>query len=295
MTTILGIPAPLLFGQLLLGIINGAFYAMLSLGLAVIFGLLRIINFAHGALFMVGAFVAWGLDQYLGIGYWPALVIAPIAVGSLGYLLERTIIKRIYKFDPLYGLLLTFGVALVLEGAFTIQYTSTGVDYPTPDALSGTVNLGFMFMPIYRGYVVAAAVLICAGVWFLIEKTSLGARQRAATANPTLVQSFGVNVPRMIALTFAGGVGLAGLAGVMAAPLYSVTPSMGDALINTVFAVVVIGGMGSIGGAVLGGFTLGIIQGLTTVFYPAASSVVVFAAMALILLVRPTGLFGSAA
>ena len=295
MTTILGIPAPLLFGQLLLGIINGAFYAMLSLGLAVIFGLLRIINFAHGALFMVGAFVAWGLDQYLGIGYWPALVIAPIAVGSLGYLLERTIIKRIYKFDPLYGLLLTFGVALVLEGAFTIQYTSTGVDYPTPDALSGTVNLGFMFMPIYRGYVVAAAVLICAGVWFLIEKTSLGALLRPATENPSLVQSFGVNVPRMIALTFAGGVGLAGLAGVMAAPLYSVTPSMGDALINTVFAVVVIGGMGSIGGAVLGGFTLGIIQGLTTVFYPAASSVVVFAAMALILLVRPTGLFGSAA
>ncbi len=295
MTMILGVPAPLLFGQLLLGIINGAFYAMLSLGLAVIFGLLRIINFAHGALFMAGAFVAWGLDQYLGIGYWPALVIAPIAVGSFGYLLERTIIHRIYKFDPLYGLLLTFGVALVLEGAFTIQYTSTGVDYPTPDALSGTLNLGFMFMPVYRGYVVAAAVLICAAVWFLIEKTSLGALLRAATENPGLVQSFGVNVPRMIALTFAGGVGLAGLAGVMAAPLYSVTPSMGDALINTVFAVVVIGGMGSIGGAVLGGFTLGIIQGLTTVFYPAASSVVVFVAMALILLVRPTGLFGSAA
>ena len=295
MTMILGVPAPLLFGQLLLGVINGAFYAMLSLGLAVIFGLLRIINFAHGALFMVGAFVAWGLEQYLGVGYWLALVIAPIAVGSLGYLLERTIIKRIYKFDPLYGLLLTFGIALVLEGAFTIQYTSTGVDYPTPDALSGTVNLGFMFMPLYRGYVVGAAILICAGVWFLIEKTSLGALLRAATENPGLVQSFGVNVPRMIALTFAGGVALAGLAGVMAAPLYSVTPSMGDALINTVFAVVVIGGMGSIGGAVLGGFTLGIIQGLTTVYYPAASSVVVFVAMALILLVRPTGLFGSAA
>ena len=295
MTTILGVPAPLLFGQLLLGVINGAFYAMLSLGLAVIFGLLRIINFAHGALFMVGAFVAWGLEQYFGIGYWLALVIAPIAVGSLGYLLERTIIKRIYKFDPLYGLLLTFGIALVLEGAFTIQYTSTGVDYPTPDALSGTVNLGFMFMPLYRGYVVGAAILICAAVWFLIEKTSLGALLRAATENPSLVQSFGVNVPRMIALTFAGGVALAGLAGVMAAPLYSVTPSMGDALINTVFAVVVIGGMGSIGGAVLGGFTLGIIQGLTTVYYPAASSVVVFIAMAVILLVRPTGLFGSAA
>ena len=295
MTMILGIPAPLLFGQLLLGVINGAFYAMLSLGLAVIFGLLRIINFAHGALFMVGAFVAWGLDQYLGIGYWPALVVAPLVVGALGYLLERAVIRRIYKLDPLYGLLLTFGIALVLEGAFTIRYTSTGVDYATPDALSGTVNLGFMFMPVYRGYVVAAAILICAGVWFLIEKTSLGALLRAATENPSLVQSFGVNVPRMIALTFAGGVGLAGLAGVLAAPLYSVTPSMGDALINTVFAVVVIGGMGSIGGAVLGGFTLGIIQGLTTVFYPAASSVVVFVAMAMILLVRPAGLFGSAA
>ena len=295
MTTILGVPGPLLFGQLLLGIINGAFYAMLSLGLAVIFGLLRIINFAHGALFMVGAFVAWGLEQYLGVGYWLALLIAPVAVGTFGYLLERTIIRRIYKLDPLYGLLLTFGIALVLEGAFTIQYTSSGVDYPTPEALAGTVNLGFMFMPIYRGYVIAAAIAVCAGVWLLIEKTQLGALLRAATENPQLVQSFGVNVPRMISLTFAGGVALAGLAGVMAAPLYSVTPSMGNALINTVFAVVVIGGMGSIGGAVLGGFTLGIVQGLTTVFYPAASSVVVFVAMAAILLVRPTGLFGGAA
>ena len=295
MTTIFGIPGPLLFGQLLLGIINGAFYAMLSLGLAVIFGLLGIINFAHGALFMVGAFVTWGLENYLGVSYWPALLLAPILVGALGYLLERTLIKRIYKFDPLYGLLLTFGIALVLQGAFTIQYTSSGVDYPTPDALSGTVNLGFMFMPIYRGYVVAAAALTCAGVWFLIEKTSLGALLRAATENPQLVQSFGVNVPRLVALTFAGGVALAGLAGVLAAPLYSVTPGMGDGLINTVFAVVVIGGMGSIGGAVLGGFTLGIVQGLTAAFYPPASSVVVFAAMALILLVRPAGLFGSPA
>ena len=295
MTTILGVPAPLLFGQLLLGIINGAFYAMLSLGLAVIFGLLRIINFAHGALFMVGAFVTWGLNQYFGIGYWPALVIVPIVVGVLGYLLERTLIHRIYKLDALYGLLLTFGIALVLEGLFTIQYTSSGVDYATPDALSGTVNLGFMFLPLYRGYVVAAAIVACAGVWLLIEKTQLGALLRAATENPQLVQSFGVNVPRMVALTFAGGVALAGLAGVLAAPLYSVTPSMGDALLDTVFAVVVIGGMGSIGGAVLGGFTLGIVQGLTTVFYPPASSVVVFVAMALILLVRPSGLFGNAA
>ena len=295
MTTLLGIPAPLLFGQLLLGVINGAFYAMLSLGLAVIFGLLRIINFAHGALFMVGAFAAWGLQEYGGIGYWPALVVAPLAVGAFGYLLERTVIRRVHGLDPLYGLLLTFGIALMLEGGFTIRFTGSGVDYPTPDALSGTVNLGFMFMPVYRGYVVAAAALVCGAVWFAIERTSLGALLRAATENPRLVQSFGVNVPRLVALTFAGGVALAGLAGVMAAPLYSVTPGMGDALINTVFAVVVIGGMGSIGGAVLGGFALGIVQGLTAVFYPPATSVVVFAAMALVLLVRPAGLFGSAA
>ena len=295
MTMIFGVPAPLLFGQLLLGVINGAFYAMLSLGLAVIFGLLRIINFAHGALFMVGAFVAWGLDEYCGIGYWGAIVIAPMAVGAFGYLLERTLIRRIYKMDTLYGLLLTFGIALVLEGAFTVQFTSSGVNYATPDALSGAVNLGFMFMPIYRGYVVVAALLICAGVWLVIEKTRLGALLRAATENPDLVQSFGVNVPRLIALTFAGGVALAGLAGVLAAPLYSVTPSMGDALLNTVFAVVVIGGMGSIGGAIVGGFALGIIQGLTTVIYPPASSVIVFVAMAIVLLVRPAGLFGRTA
>ena len=295
MTMIFGIPAPLLYGQLLLGIVNGAFYAMLSLGLAVIFGLLRIINFAHGALFMMGAFVAWGLNEYLGLGYWPALVLAPMAVGAFGFLLERTIIRRIYKIDTLYGLLLTFGIALVLEGAFTLRYTSSGVNYATPDALSGAVNLGFMFMPIYRGYVVVAAMVVCAGVWFLIEKTRLGSLLRAATENPALVQCFGVNVPRMVALTFAGGVALAALAGVMAAPLYSVTPSMGNGLINTVFAIIVIGGMGSIGGAVLGGFALGIIQGLTTVLYPPATSVVVFVAMAIVLLIRPTGLFGRAA
>jgi branched-chain amino acid transport system permease protein len=292
---IFGFPAPLLFGQLLLGIINGSFYAMLSLGLAVIFGLLRIINFAHGALFMVGAFVTWGLYDYFGIGYWPALIIAPVIVAAIGFVLERTVIRYIYKLDILYGLLLTFGIALILQGIFTIEYSSSGVNYDTPALLAGTVNLGFMFLPIYRGFVVFAALIICFAVWFLIEKTRLGALLRAATENPQLVQSFGVNVPRLIALTFAGGVGLAGLAGVLAAPLYSVTPDMGDSLINTVFAVVVIGGMGSIGGAVVGGFALGIIEGFTEVFYPPGSTVVVFIVMAIVLLIRPAGLFGKVA
>ncbi len=292
---IFGFPAPLLFGQLLLGIINGSFYAMLSLGLAVIFGLLRIINFAHGALFMVGAFVTWGLYDYFGIGYWPALIIAPLLVAAFGFLLERTVIRFIYKLDILYGLLLTFGIALMLQGLFTIQFTSSGVNYDTPALLAGTVNLGFMFLPIYRGFVVGAALVICLAVWFTIEKTRLGALLRAATENPQLVQAFGVNVPRLIALTFACGVGLAGLAGVLAAPLYSITPDMGDQLINTVFAVVVIGGMGSIGGAVVGGFALGIIEGFTEVFYPPGSTVVVFIVMAIVLLLRPAGLFGKAA
>ncbi len=295
MMMIFGFPAPLLFGQLLLGIINGSFYAMLSLGLAVIFGLLRIINFAHGALFMVGAFVTWGLYDYFGIGYWPALIIAPVIVAAIGFVLERTVIRYIYKLDILYGLLLTFGIALILQGIFTIEYSSSGVNYDTPALLAGTVNLGFMFLPIYRGFVVFAALIICFAVWFLIEKTRLGALLRAATENPQLVQSFGVNVPRLIALTFAGGVGLAGLAGVLAAPLYSVTPDMGDSLINTVFAVVVIGGMGSIGGAVVGGFALGIIEGFTEVFYPPGSTVVVFIVMAIVLLIRPAGLFGKVA
>ncbi len=295
MTTIFGLPAPLLFGQLLLGIINGAFYALLSLGLAVIFGLLRIINFAHGALFMVGAFATWGLYHYLGIGYWPALIVVPVVVGAFGYFLERTLVQRIYDLDILYGLLLTFGVALVLQGLFTIQYSSSGVNYEAPDLLSGGVNLGFMFMPVYRCFVVVTALVICGAVWFLIEKTRLGALLRAATENPKLVQSFGVNVPRLIALTFAGGVALAGFAGVLAAPLYSVTPEMGVSLIDTVFAVVVIGGMGSIGGAVIGGFALGIIEGFTQVFYPPGSSVVIFIVMAIVLLVRPAGLFGKAA
>ncbi|HET9148616.1 MAG TPA: branched-chain amino acid ABC transporter permease [Acetobacteraceae bacterium] len=295
MMMILGKPAPLLFGQLLLGIINGSFYAMLSLGLAIIFGLLNVINFAHGALFMVGAFVTWGLLNYLGIGFWPALVVAPIIVGLLGLILERGLIRFTYKLDILYGLLLTFGVAMVLQGVFTNYYGSSGVSYGGPAVLSGIVNLGFMFLPIYRGFVIGAAIVICFAVWFVIEKTSLGALLRAATENPSLVQAFGVNVPRLVTLTFAGGVALAGLAGVLAAPLYSVNPNMGSDLINTVFAVVVIGGMGSIGGAILTGFALGIIQGLTEAFYPPASSVVVFVVMAVVLLARPAGLFGRAA
>jgi branched-chain amino acid transport system permease protein len=292
---ILGKPAPLLFGQLLLGIINGSFYAMLSLGLAIIFGLLNVINFAHGALFMVGAFVTWGLLHYLGIGFWPALIVAPVMVGAFGLLIERTLIRFTYKLDILYGLLLTFGLALVLEGILTNAFGSSGVSYDGPNILSGTLNLGFMYLPVYRAFVVFATIVICFGVWFTIEKTSLGALLRAATENPALVQSFGVNVPRLISLTFAGGVALAGLAGVLAAPLYSVNPGMGTSLINTVFAVVVIGGMGSIGGAILTGFGLGIIQGFTEVFYPAASSVVVFAVMAVVLLARPAGLFGRVA
>lgn len=295
MIMIFGKPLPLLFGQLLLGLINGAFYAMLSLGLAIIFGLLNVINFAHGALFMVGAFVTWGLFQYVGIGFWPALVVAPIVVGAFGFVLERGLIRFTYKLDVLYGLLLTFGLALILQGLFTNFYGSSGVSYASPAALSGVFNLGFMYLPVYRGFVILAAAVICFAVWFMIEKTRLGALLRAATENPALVQAFGVNVPRLVTLTFAVGVGLAGLAGTLAAPLYSVNPNMGSDLINTVFAVVVIGGMGSIGGAILTGFGLGIIQGLTEAFYPPAASVVVFSVMAIVLLARPAGLFGKLA
>jgi branched-chain amino acid transport system permease protein len=295
MIMIFGKPAPLLFGQLLLGIINGSFYAMLSMGLAIIFGLLKIINFAHGAMFMVGAFVTWGLLNFLDVNFWGALILAPLIVGALGYALERTVIRRIYNLDILYGLLLTFGLAQLLEGVFTNYFGSSGVSYDTPDILSGVMDLGFMYLPVYRGFVVFAAVIICFAVWFAIEKTRLGALLRAATENPALVQSFGVNVPRVIALTFAGGVALAALAGVLAAPLYSVNPDMGTELINTVFAVVVIGGMGSIGGAILTGFALGIIEGFTDVFYPPGSAVVVFVVMAAVLLARPAGLFGKAA
>jgi branched-chain amino acid transport system permease protein len=295
MVMIFGKPLPLLFGQLLLGIINGSFYAMLSMGLAIIFGLLRIINFAHGAMFMVGAFVTWGLFTYLGIGYWGALVCAPLIVGIFGIILERFVIRRIYKLDILYGLLLTFGIAQVLQGMATNYFGSSGVSYDAPNSLSRVVNLGFMYLPVYRGFVVFAAIVICSSTWFIIEKTRLGALLRAATENPALVQAFGVNVPRLIALTFGGGVALAALAGVLAAPLYSVNPEMGSDLIDIVFAVVVIGGMGSIGGAILTGFGLGIIEGFTDVFYPPGSAVVVFVVMVIVLLARPAGLFGKIA
>lgn len=292
MIPLLGIPTQVLFGQLLLGLINGSFYALLSLGLAVIFGLLNVINFAHGAQYMLGAFAAWMLLNVLGVGYWPALVLAPIAVAITGIILEKLFLSRLYRLDPLYGLLLTFGVTLILEGLFRSLYGTSGQPYSPPAMLTGAVNLGFMVLPIYRGWVVLASIVICFATWFVIEKTPLGATLRAATENPTLVQAFGINVPRMITLTYAFGVGLAGLAGVLAAPVYQVSPLMGSNLIIVVFAVVVIGGMGSILGAIVTGFALGIFEGLTKVFYPPASNIVVFVIMALVLLVRPAGLFG---
>ena len=295
MMMIFGIPAPLLFGQLLLGLINGAFYAMLSLGLAVIFGMLNIINFAHGALFMMGAFAAWMLLEYAGIGYFPALILAPLIIGVFGIILERTVISRLYKLDHLYGLLLTFGLALVIEGLFRNYYGSSGLPYRIPDVLQGATNLGFMYLPIYRAWVVVAALVVCFSTWALIEKTSLGARLRAATENAPLVQAFGVDVPRLITLTYGGGVALAAFAGVLAAPIYSVNPDMGDNFINTVFAVVVIGGMGSILGSIVTGFALGVVEGLTKVFYPEASATVVFLVMVIVLLTLPHGLFGKRA
>ena len=295
MITIFGIPGPLLFGQLLLGLINGAFYAMLSLGLAVIFGMLNIINFAHGALFMMGAFVSWMLLNYLGIGYFPALILAPLLVGMFGIILEKTIIRRLYKLDHLYGLLLTFGLALVIEGLFRNAYGSSGMPYRIPEVLQGATNLGFMYMPNYRGWVVLAALVVCLATWAIIEKTSLGATLRAATENAPMVQAFGVDVPRLITLTYGGGVALAAFAGVLAAPIYSVNPNMGSNFINIVFAVVVIGGMGSIMGSIVTGFGLGVVEGLTKVFYPQASATVVFVVMVIVLLVRPRGLFGKAA
>ena len=295
MFTIFGYSAPLLFGQLLLGLINGAFYALLSLGLAIIFGMLNIINFAHGALFMVGAFVAWMLQNYLGLDYWWALVIAPLVVGAFGVLLEKTVISRLYQIDHLYGLLLTFGLALILEGLFRNEYGSSGLPYRIPEILSGGTQLGFMFMPNYRGWVVAVALVVCIGTWLIIEQTSIGARLRAATENPGMVQAFGVNVPRMITLTYAAGVALAAFAGVLAAPIYSVNPNMGSNLIIVVFAVVVIGGMGSILGSIITGFGLGVAEGLTKVFYPQASATVIFVVMVIVLLARPAGLFGKAA
>jgi len=285
-----------LFGQLLIGLINGAFYAMLSLGLAVIFGLLNIINFTHGAQYMMGAFCAWFLLNHgiggLTLGYWPSLIIAPIVVGIVGIVIERTMLSRLYKLDHLYGLLLTFGLALIIQGLFRNEFGSSGMPYQIPSVLTGGINLGFMFLPIYRAWVIVASLVVCLATWFVIERTKLGSYLRAATENPALVQAFGINVPRMITLTFGFGVGLAALAGVMAAPIYQVNPLMGADLIIVVFAVVVIGGMGSIMGAILTGFGLGIIEGLTKYFWPEASSTVIFVIMVIVLLVRPAGLFG---
>ena len=292
MFELLGIPPQVLLGQLLLGLINGSFYAVLSLGLAVIFGLLNIINFAHGALYMAAAFVAWMLLHYLGIGYWPALILAPLIVGVFGMVLERTMLQRLYHLDHLYGLLLTFGLALIIQGLFRNYYGVSGLPYQIPAALQGGQNLGFMYLPNYRGWVVVASVLVCFGTWFMIEKTRLGAYLRAGTENPTLVGAFGVNVPLMITLTYGFGVALAGFAGVLAAPIYSVNPTMGEQMIITVFAVVVIGGMGSIMGAILTGYMLGIVEGLTRVFYPEGSAVVIFVIMAIVLMIKPEGLFG---
>jgi branched-chain amino acid transport system permease protein len=293
MPEILGIPSAALFGQLLIGLINGSFYALLSLGLAVIFGLLNIINFTHGAQYMMGAFVAWFLLNKAGLNYWWALVIAPIAVGAFGVVIERTMLKRLYQLDHLYGLLLTFGLALIVQGVFRNQYGSSGMPYAMPEALQGGRNLGFMFLPNYRAWVIVFSLVICLATWFVIEKTKLGSYLRAATENPALVRAFGVNVPRMVTLTYGFGVGLAALAGVMAAPIYSVNPLMGADLIIVVFAVVVIGGMGSIMGSIVTGFALGVIEGLTKVFYPEASNTVIFIVMAVVLMVRPAGLFGT--
>ena len=289
---IFGIPLQAFLGQLLLGLVNGSFYAMLSLGLAVIFGLLGIVNFAHGALYMIGAYVAWLLMEKFGIGFWWALIVAPLVVGALGVAVERTLLKHLYKIDPIYGLLLTFGLALIAEGLFREQFGVSGQQYAVPDALSGATNLGFMVLPNYRAFVVFASLLVCLATWFTIERTRLGSYLRAGTENPALVQAFGVNVPLMVMLTYGTGAGLAALAGVLAAPVIQITPLMGSNLIIVVFAVVVIGGMGSILGSILTGLALGLIEGLTKVFYPEASSIVVFVIMAIVLVIRPAGLFG---
>ncbi len=293
MTEIFGISTQALFGQLLIGLINGSFYALLSLGLAVIFGLLNIINFAHGAQYMLGAFVAYLLLAKLGINYWWALLITPLVVGASGMLIERLMLSKLYKLDHLYGLLLTFGLALIIQGVFRNIYGSSGEPYQIPEALRGGQNLGFMFLPNYRAWIIVASLITCLATWYVIERTKLGAYLRAATENPQLVQAFGINVPRMITLTYGFGVALAALAGVMAAPVYQVSPQMGGDLIIVVFAVVVIGGMGSILGAIITGFALGLIEGLTKVFYPEASSTVIFIIMVIVLLVRPAGLFGT--
>lgn len=291
---IFGVPSALLGSQLLVGLVNGSFYAILSLGLAIIFGLLNIINFAHGAQYMMGAFVAWIALTKFGINYWVALFLSPIIIGALGVVIERTMLRKLYKLDHLYGLLLTFGLALIFEGLFRDQYGISGQSYPVPELLQGGVNLGFMFMPIYRAWVVVAALTVCFGTWFIIEKTKLGAYLRAGTENPQIVQALGINVPLLITFTYGFGVALAAFAGVLAAPIYQVSPQMGANLIIVVFAVVVIGGMGSIMGSILAGLGLGLIEGLTRVFYPEASAVAVFVIMVIVLLVRPAGLFGKA-
>jgi branched-chain amino acid transport system permease protein len=292
MIIVFGIPLSVLFGQLLLGLINGAFYALLSLGLAIIFGLLRIINFAHGAQYMLGAFAAVLGLNYLGVNYWVALVLAPLLVGALGMLIERGLLRRIAGEDHLYGLLLTFGLALIVEGSFVKLFGVSGLSYPMPEQLKGGYNLGFMFLPTYRAWVVVAALVVCLATWFMIERTRLGSYLRAGTENPKLMQAFGINVPLLITLTYGYGAALAAFAGVLAAPIYSVTPTMGANLLIVVFAVVVIGGMGSIMGAIVTGLAMGLIEGLTKVFYPEAANTVVFLVMVIVLLVRPAGLFG---
>jgi branched-chain amino acid transport system permease protein len=293
-TSVFGVPAQALFGQLLIGLINGAFYAMLSLGLSVIFGLLNIINFTHGAQYMMGAFAAYFLLHWAGLGYWWALLVAPLVVGLTGIVLERTTLKRLYHLDHLYGLLLTFGFALIIQGLFRHQYGSSGLPYAIPPQLAGGQNLGFMVLPNYRAWVIVFSLVVCLATWYVIERTRLGSYLRAATENPALVQAFGINVPRMITLTYGFGIALAALAGVLAAPIYQVNPLMGADLIIVVFAVVTIGGLGSIMGSIVTGFALGVVEGFTKVFYPEASNTVIFVIMALVLLVRPTGLFGRA-
>lgn len=292
MTEIFGIPTAALLGQLLLGLVNGSFYAILSLGLAVIFGMLNIVNFAHGALYMTGAFFSWMLLNYAGLNYWYALILAPLGVGLIGVLIEKTMLRWLHQLDHLYGLLLTFGLALLLEGVFREFYGSSGMPYELPAVFRGAYDVGFMMLPKYRAWVVAVSIVLCLFTWYVIEKTKLGAYLRAGTENPNLVKAFGINVPLMVTLTYAFGVALAGLAGVMAAPIYQVSPLMGSNIIIVVFAVVVIGGMGSILGSILTGIALGLIEGLTKVFYAEISSTVVFIIMAIVLMVRPAGLFG---
>jgi branched-chain amino acid transport system permease protein len=289
---IFGIPLQALLSQLLLGLVNGSFYAILSLGLAVIFGMLNVINFAHGALFMLGAMLAWMGLSYFGVPYWAMLVLAPLVVGLFGVFIERTMLRWLYRLDHLYGLLLTFGLTLVIEGVFRSIYGSSGQPYDVPDLLAGATNVGFMYLPNYRAWVVVASLVVCFATWFVIEKTRLGAYLRAGTENPKIVEAFGINVPLMVTLTYGFGVALAAFAGVLAAPVIQVSPLMGQSMIITVFAVVVIGGMGSIMGSILTGLMLGVVEGFTRVFYPQASATVVFVIMALVLLVRPAGLFG---